>query len=169
MGNGGGDSCRNCAYNVAVQEMGPFPLGTASSEKSTDEWRSLSRCSLRSVDISYPFSTFCANFRWVGQESESEEALGLIYAEGYTEELWTYPRIPWHGENEVFKVSNDRSSAELKCFVCGRESDKWLLVMDSEGAHVFCCNAHYVNWWRKVHSGEPLAYNYKELRDPGTV
>ena len=94
MGNGGGDSCRNCANNVAVQEMGPYPLGFFTRRKKQDRWRSLSRCSLRNVNISYPFSTYCANFHWVGQESESEEVLGPIYAEGYTEEKWTYPRIP---------------------------------------------------------------------------
>ncbi len=169
MGNGGGDSCRNCALNVAVQEMGPYPLGLFTRRKKKERWRSLSRCSLRNLDIPHPFSTFCSNFKWPGQEREAGEVLGPIYAEGYTEEMWTYPRIPWHGEYEVFQVSPDMLGMEAKCSVCDRGSDKWLFVRDNDGAHVFCCNAHYVRWWRQVHSGEPVAYGYEELYDPGTV
>lgn len=166
MGNGGFDCCLQCAYNVAGQKLGRYPMGFFTRRRKKDEWRALSECSLRHVRIERPMGTYCPNFKYLGSEVTSEAIEGSIYASGYCEERWTYPRIPWHGSNEVFQVSQEMLGPDAKCFLCNRESNEWLLVSDNGSAHVFCCNLHYVRWWRKAHAGEPLQYGYEELHDP---
>ena len=167
MGNGGGDCCLQCAHNVAGQRLGRYPMGLFTRRRAKDKWLALSECSLRDVRIERPFGTYCANFRYLGTDATSDGIEGPIYAAGFTEERCTYPRIPWHGDHEVFQVSQEMLNADVRCFVCDREAGAWLLVVDDGSAHVFCCNAHYMKWWREAHAGESLHYSYDELEDPG--
>ncbi len=173
MPNGGGDCCRNCAYNVAAQKLGRYPESSffKKKKKQKKDWGELSECSLRKVSIHYFYSTFCANFRRVGEEVIEVPVKGPIYAQGYTEEQWTYPRIPWHGDNEVFLISREVIGDKgAVCNVCDRELENGLLVLARKKVGlVFCCNAHYIHWRQETHPGEELAYSYHELRDPDDV
>ena len=173
MPNGGSDCCMNCTYNIAVQKLGRFPKGTVlkKKEKEQEEWRALSECSLRKVNVNFTSGTFCANFRRIGEDAIPVPVVEPIYAEGYTEKKWTYPRIPWNGNYEVFLVGRELLGDKVAvCNVCERVLENGLIVRVSESdVLAFCCNAHYMRWWFDCHPEEELAYSYHELHDPDAV
>ena len=173
MPNGGSDCCMNCAYNVAVQKLGrlSFDSGDPNNDEKQKEWRVLSACSLRKIRVNNIMGTFCANCRPAEEEAIHCEIEGPVYASGYHEESWTYPRIPWHGENEVFQVSRELFEGNVPlCDLCDRELEKGLLVMVSDDKAVaFCCNSHYMRWWFERHPDEKVAFDFSRLYDPDAV
>ncbi len=70
-------SCGDCAYNIAVQEMGcsGFPY---------EKFSALSRCSLRNVSIKHTYWNTCYNFKGVingyAEIEDGIEIIGPIYA-----------------------------------------------------------------------------------------
>ena len=159
MPNGGSDCCAFCAHNLASQEIGPFELG--SSKEVHEQWRARSACVLRRVGVPLPMSTFCANFARCGTEVVPRPLEGPVYAQGHSEPTVTYPRLPWHGEDQpwFWDVAGI-------CSVCGREIEEGIKVTTDGWVYKFCCNSHYMRWWFEQHPDEPLHYRYDQLGDP---
>jgi hypothetical protein len=140
MPNGGSDCCGNCVFNRAVQDLGPNP----SLDRLQEFWRR-SYCTLRDVDVSNPFYTYCESIRFVGQSAGSANELspeGDIYASGLQE---TPMRIPWHGKVEP------RVAVPCVCSACGRQVEQGITIKHQGGELGFCSNGHYVDWWQTEH------------------
>ena len=152
MANGGHDNCLTCGFNRANSGQWGFP-----PEEDLEAWTRPGHCTIRQTDIPNPLMTFCANYR-----TRETAPRGEIYSEGLTEEACTYPRIPWHaGQGPRMKDSAGQ------CGVCGRSFTRGIRLALRDGSTLrFCCNAHYLKWWRQQHPGEVLAYDYSMMKDP---
>ena len=150
MPNGGPDCCGNCAHNPAVQKMShPQP------DKPEQFWE-LSHCTLRDVNITNPFWTYCPNFIY-GKNPEtrnkSEKPNGWITSSGLFE---GYVRIPWNGINEPIL------SLSVTCSVCKKMTDNGIKVQHESKLYEFCTNRHYVEWWVSIHKDNSFnPENYK--------
>ena len=105
----------------------------------------LSHCTLRAVNITQPFWTYCQNFGHGEQHSEThevEEPKGWIFANGLYE---GYLRIPWHGTAEPLV------SVPCECLLCGRTTANGIAVRHQDEDVGFCTNRHYIDWWKTVH------------------
>lgn len=162
MPNGGTDCCAHCSHNLATQKYGPYKDSESVSWKH--DWLMDSECGLRRIRVPYTHQTFCANFRSWRDQAEKEQILGPIYSQGHSEPGVTYPRIPWHEDNQPHL--NQIVGA---CSVCSRQIVPAVGVISEGDLLKFCCNAHYMRWWYTAHPGEELAYDYGRLRDPDTV
>ena len=62
-----------------------------------------------------------------------------------------YRRIPWYGKNrpQIVKVTGT-------CSVCNDPFENGIQVDDEKGPARFCCNAHYLEWWKQRHPDEKL-------------
>ena len=144
MPNGGPDCCGNCSYNRAVQEMAhPHP------EQRKKFW-DLSYCTLREVNITNPFWTYCRNFTYGKRPEERDqtaELKGGISASGLYE---GYVRIPWDGKNEP------RVCVPTICDTCQRKTTEGIVVEHEDKSYGFCTNRHYVEWWKTMHPDNPL-------------
>lgn len=144
MPNGGSDCCGNCIHNRAVQEIG------RPKRDQFEKFAELSYCTLRDVNITHPFWTYCRNRRSGGRRrnpSVQEQPIGWIFASGLYEN--SYVRIPWNGPNEP------HANVATECCTCGRKTDRGITV-EHEGATLgFCTNRHYVEWWKTIHD-DPL-------------
>ena len=65
---------------------------------------------------------------------------GLIFYPGLREHC--YSRIPAHGSTKPLLTNNGR------CDICGDEFSRGVLI--KEITH-FCCNKHYLQWWKDRH------------------
>lgn len=139
MPNGGPDNCGTCGFNARNKGewRNPKPDETISAF-----------CTIRKVAVPHDHWTYCAN--WHSKRPEPE---GPIYASGLYER--GYRRIPWHGP-----VAPETAEAG-RCCVCGSEFgglERGLEVAQVERpALQFCCNAHYLQWWREQHPGQAAA------------
>jgi hypothetical protein len=123
------------------------------------------------VTIPYPSWTYCANIR-----TRSSTPAGPIFITGLKEfgakpieedNMWiidpsgaTYVRVP----------CDDDRFPELGtsgvCCICSRKFQNGIgLATDKEMALGFCCNKHYVDWWKWKHPDEELWWKY-DLQDP---
>lgn len=152
MPNGGPDCCGNCSHNRAVQEMAhPHP------EQRERFWQ-LSRCTLRDVNITNPFWTYCHNFTYgkhPEQRNKNESPIGWISASGLYE---GYVRIPWNDRDEP------RVSVTTTCAICGRKTDEGIEVDHDGHSFGFCTNRHYVQWWKTLHQDDTL--NPEDFESP---
>ena len=93
--------------------------------------------------------TYCQNWH-----TRTREPLGPIYASGLYET--GYCRIPWHGNIEPEQIGAG------VCIECGDRFAAGLQIAGVESAtREFCCNLHYLQWWRREHPGEdaPMSHN----------
>ena len=90
-------------------------------EKTEEFWK-ISYCTLRDVNITNPFWTYCPNFNY-GKNPEnrnkSEKPNGWITSSGLFE---GYVRIPWNGINEPIL------SLSVTCSVCKKMTDNGIKV-----------------------------------------
>ena len=145
MPNGGSDNCGRCPFNQAsmLVEDNPHQLKD-------------SFCTIRNLPIRNPLWTYCWNRR-----SRSEKPQGPVFTQGIYEN--GYCRIPWNGKHEP------RSYVAGKCEVCGRIfKEQGIEVLDNNLSLQFCCNAHYIQWWKDKHRGVVLPYEYI-FEDPDTA
>lgn len=132
MPNGGSDCCGECDFNPNSLYLNKDLLpGDAGS------------CAIRGLDVSRPFSTYCANFHTGSRVPE-----GPVFA-GFHE----YGRLPWHGDLEVIYNPTE----EGPCAVCGAARCVLLLATPT-GNHRFCGSDHYLQWWRGEHPGRDGEY-----------
>ena len=141
MPNGGPDCCGNCGHNRARQ------MKISPSERV--KFWSASHCTLRDVNITNPFWTYCRNYLHGRLEDMGDKApakpIGWVMANGLYE---GYVRIPWHGAVEP------HVSVPATCSVCERKTDEGIEVMHEGAALGFCTNRHYIQWWRTVHQDD---------------
>ncbi|MBC8256410.1 MAG: hypothetical protein H8E85_03795 [Candidatus Marinimicrobia bacterium] len=152
MPNGGPDCCGNCSHNKSVQKMAhPQP-------ERTEEFWELSHCTLRDVNISNPFWTYCSNFNY-GKNPEkrnlSEKIIGFITASGLYE---GYVRIPWNDKLEP------KISTSTICSICKRMVDYGIDVNHKGDVIGFCTNKHYLKWWVTIHGKND--YNPDNYQSP---
>jgi|TARA_B100001971_G_C18139588_1_gene509624 hypothetical protein len=152
MPNGGPDCCGNCSYNKAVQKMAhPQP------EKTEEFWK-ISYCTLRDINITNPFWTYCSNFIYGKKPEErnkSENPIGWITASGLYE---GYVRIPWNGKIEP------KVSVPVTCSVCQRIVDDGIKIEHNADILGFCTNRHYLEWWASIHKSKE--YNPEDYISP---
>jgi hypothetical protein len=113
-------------------------------------------CTIRGADIPNPLWTYCVNC-----ESKGPTPVGPICTVGLPEEKsgYLYPRIPWHGKRQP------RLDVPGTC-ACGRFTERGIAVETDEGERHFCCNGHYVKWWRQEHPSESYKWDLKEWPEP---
>lgn len=142
MPNGGPDCCGTCGFNRVNNGKWRFP--------ERDSAREPSYCTIRHQSILRPFWTYCMNWHTQSNIPDGPIFTSGTYAMGYC-------RIPWHDNNEP------RICVAGKCFVCGHLYEKGIEVNvgDTE-VRQFCCNAHYVRWWKENHPFEELPWDYKQ-------
>jgi len=124
-------------------------------EKRKRFWE-LSHCTLRDVNISNPFWTYCHNFTY-GKRSEErnlkDEPAGWIYSSGLYE---GYVRIPWDDTIEP------QVSVPAKCVICKRETKEGIVVEHAGTKLGFCTNRHYVQWWKTIHEDASIETEHYE-------
>ena len=140
MPNGGPDNCSNCLHNRALREA--ESLGISGPVSFIEH----SHCSLRGVDLTRPFWTYCANIN-AHQHPSDECPRGPIFASGLYE---GYVRIPWHGDAEP------QIEVPATCAICGREVDSGITIEHEDAVHGFCTNRHYVEWWKRHHADDRI-------------
>jgi len=116
-------------------------------EDPTRFWE-LSHCTLRDVDITNPFWTYCRNFGYgkhPASRNQEEAPSGWITSSGLYE---GYVRIPWHD-----KVA-PRVAVPTLCSVCGRKIDKGIEIDLEQQVLGFCTNRHYLEWWITIHNDQ---------------
>jgi hypothetical protein len=74
---------------------------------------------------------------------------GQLFVPGLCENR-VYFRIPAHGD--VRPIIVDKGS----CDVCGSDFNQGIMVKE---VTYFCCNKHYLQWWRKEHPWEYQEFN----------
>ncbi len=144
MPNGGPDCCGNCSHNKSVQEMAhPHP------EKFEEFWE-LSFCTLREINITNPFWTYCENFTYgkhPEERNENENPSGLISSSGLYE---GYVRIPWDGANEP------NVSVPAECIICDIKTNEGITIEHNRENIEFCTNRHYIQWWKTIHDDDSI-------------
>jgi len=150
MPNGGIDNCGLCGFNRANAGV------WWNHENITKEKLENAFCTLRSVKVTVPMWTYCLNF-----ETKKTEPDGPICMVGLIEKKpgWLYARIPWHGTREP------KLCVAGTCG-CGRAVAEGIAVQTEDGPQFFCCNAHYIAWWRKQHPNETYRWDLKEWPEP---
>jgi hypothetical protein len=111
-------------------------------------------CTISSVKIANPLWTYCVNCH-----SKAPTPDGPICMVGLHEKKYLYVRIPWHG------ARRPRLMVPGTC-VCGRFAKDGIAVETDEGEEHFCCNAHYVAWWKQQHPGESYKWDLKAWPEP---
>ena len=139
MPNGGPDCCGNCSHNKSVQEIAhPQPWAEFNSY-----------CTLRKVEISAAFWTYCNNFEY-GKSPENRQLsvkpIGPITSSGLYE---GYVRIPWLGDIAPSVVGDNDDDADLSCCVCGFRSKSGITLKAKSESKSFCTNRHYLEWWNQ--------------------
>ncbi len=86
--------------------------------------------------------TYCQNWH-----TRTREPIGPIYASGIYE--GGYRRIPWHG-----LVAPEFVQSGV-CSECGASINDGISIPAVERAPItFCCNLHYLQWWKRQHPDE---------------
>ena len=140
MPNGGIDNCGECDYNqVNIDGL------TSLSDRKKNAY-----CIIRKTVIRKPFYTYCNNFSF-NLKKQSPIPEGPIYSSGFYDDKIDHVRIPWHNKYEP------QVNLPGNCCVCNQAFENGIeLDMDSEGIIHFCCNAHYIQWWKYKHPNEIL-------------
>ena len=151
MPNGGSNCCGECVCNRAVREM-----SDSYADKSSDRFWDLSFCTLRQVNITDPFWTYCHNWFPSGSDRDiseilSQEPIGWISKSGLYE---GYVKIPWHGliEPDV--------SVPCTCIMCDRITESGIALELESEVLGFCTNLHYVEWWKTQHLESDIDISY---------
>ena len=133
MPNGGPDSCGTCGFNRRNRGVWRNP---------TPDEREVSFCEIRDIPISADHWTYCQNWH-----TRTPQPIGPVYASGLYES--GYRRIPWHGN-----VEPERTAPGI-CAECGEHFGEGIQIATIESAaKQFCCNLHYLMWWKREHPEE---------------
>ncbi len=150
MPNGGPDCCGNCSHNRAVQEMAhPHP-------DKREQFLELSRCTLRDINITNPFWTYCKNFSYgkkPEERNQQESINGLVTSSGLYE---GYVRIPWDNNNEP------QVSIPAICKICGLKTQEGIIIESDNVSYGFCTNRHYIEWWKSRHNDDTFNPDHYE-------
>jgi hypothetical protein len=141
MPNGGLDNCGVCGFNRANEGV----WGRA--DYTADERLDNAFCTIRGVKIHNALWTYCANC-----ESKHPAPDG---PSGYL-----YPRIPWHG------VHKPTLNVVGTCSRCGRFAEKGIAIQADDAEMNFCCNGHYVKWWREQNPNESFRWDHDKWPEP---
>jgi hypothetical protein len=150
MPNGGTDNCGVCGFNRANEGV------WGRDDYTSDERLDNAYCATRGVAIPNALWTYCVNCH-----SREPTPTGPICMVGLHEEKsgYLYVRIPWHGKRQP------KLDVPGTC-VCGRFTERGIAVETDGGKRHFCCNGHYVNWWRQQHPNESYKWDLKEWPEP---
>lgn len=143
MPNGGKDCCGNCFHNLA-RKIGIEP----GQEKL---FLAASHCTLRDLNITIPFYTYCSSFRsyaWSEDVKVGKQPVGWVYAGGIYEKK--YCRIPWNDKNEP------KVYVSAECVVCGSKAGRGISVKHDGSRLGFCSNRHYIEWWKTIHKDDSV-------------
>ena len=133
MPNGGPDNCSTCGFNRRNRGLWRNP------EPDESE---MPFCEIRGVPIANDHWTYCENWH-----TRTQVPVGPIYASGLYER--TYCRIPWHG------AIAPEFPGSGTCAECGEAVQDGISIPMMESAPLnFCCNRHYLEWWKRQHPGE---------------
>jgi len=142
----GSDNCGTCAFNQA--NNGKW------GHQTNQETKEQHYCKIRKISISNPFYTYCANWH-----TKKDEPDGPMFSPGRSS---AYVRIPWNNEREP------KTHVRGKCSICGATFAKGIKVNTDKGEEVqFCCDRHYVKWWKIKHPDQQLGWDivYPEQRE----
>lgn len=143
MPNGGPDNCSTCGFNR--RNAGLW-------RNSAPDETQLPFCEIRGVPVPYDHWTYCQNWH-----TRTSDPIGPIYASGIYDEC--YRRIPWHGAVPPEFVTTG------VCSECSAPIHDGISIPSVEGAPLaFCCNLHYLDWWKRQHPGEdaPMSHGIGE-------
>lgn len=133
----GSDNCGTCAFNQANNGKWGYQTNQATKE--------LAYCKIRKVSISNPIYTYCANWH-----TKKDAPDGPMFSPGLSS---AYVRIPWNNEREP------KPHVRGKCSICGTTFAKGIKVNTDKGEEVqFCCDRHYVKWWKIKHPDQQLGW-----------
>ena len=133
MPNGGPDNCGTCGFNRRNRGVWRNP--------EPDE-HAPSFCEIRYIFLTSDHWTYCQNWH-----TRTPQPIGPVYASGLYEN--GYRRIPWHGN-----VEPERAAPGI-CGECGEYfADGIQIAALESAARQFCCNLHYLRWWKREHPGE---------------
>ena len=155
MPNGGSNCCGECYFNKAVWEM--LDLSYEQLNEQFDNFCNLSFCTLRQVNITHPFWTYCFNFtprEFINHGTltvPAQEPQGRISASGLYE---GYAKIPWHGSIEPDVL------VPCTCIICARVTDGGITIQVINEVLGFCTNLHYVEWWKTQHPESDIDISY---------
>ena len=144
MPNGGPDNCSTCGFNRRNNGV----WGNSARDDSEMPF-----CEIRGVLVLNDHWTYCQNWH-----TRTRAPVGPIYASGIYDEC--YRRIPWHGA-----VAPELINAGV-CNECGDPVHDGISIPVLEGAPLaFCCNLHYLEWWKRQHPEEdaPMSYDIWQL------
>jgi len=155
MPNGGGDNCGHCPFNEVLANPAGRP-GWAEADHGY--------CSIRQTRIEVALWTYCLN-----QRTRSPEPDGPIFSCGHAEPGRIYPRIPWHGDQ-----APQLGHADAECVMCGGPCEDSVLrqgirIEAEDGWKQFCCNGHYVTWWKDLHPGERIDFWDRDWPEPDRI
>jgi hypothetical protein len=133
MPNGGPDNCGTCGFNRRNRGIWRNP--------EPDEAQT-SFCEIRNVAMLADHWTYCQNWH-----THTRSPIGPIYSSGADE--GGYRRIPWHGLVAPEFVQSGVFSE------CWASIDDGISIAAVESAPLaFCCNLHYLQWWKRQHPNE---------------
>jgi hypothetical protein len=133
MPNGGADNCGTCGFNRRNRGIWGNP---------TPDESQMPFCEIRNVMVPADLWTYCRNWH-----TRSRQPIGPVYTSGLYEQ--SYQRIPWHGSIEP------QMGLSGICSECGAGFSDGILIPAAERSPLqFCCNQHYMQWWRKQHPDE---------------
>lgn len=133
MPNGGPDNCGTCGFNRRNRGIWRNPAPDESDPPF---------CEIRGLVVLIDHWTYCQNWH-----SRTRQPIGPVYASGLYEN--GYRRIPWHGA-----IAPETGESGV-CCECGQPFADGIAVPAVERqSWQFCSNLHYLEWWKRMHSGE---------------
>lgn len=150
MPNGGIENCGTCGFNQVNKGV------WGAIDYKDDEQFDNAYCTIRNVRIENPLWTYCVNCHSMDSEPE-----GPICMVGLAEKVagYLYARIPWHGNEKP------QLCVPGPC-ECGRFAQEGIAIETANGTKHFCCNGHYVKWWRSEHPGETYKWSLETWPEP---
>lgn len=152
MPNGGSDNCLFCRFNRLNKENfdKAHDLFFQRVPESADPADYISFCTIRNLPIDKPLATYCLNQRPGGDYFPHGKDFSTTPCDAvYTLGTNGYERIPWNGANAP------RIYVPGTCLVCGIKFEDGIEVDTDTGVPAqFCCNDHYLAWWKEKHPGE---------------
>ena len=138
MPNGGPDNCSTCGFNRCNRGVWRNPAPDESQPPF---------CEIRGVPIFNDHWTYCQNWH-----TRTPAPVGPIYASGMYDQ--SYRRIPWHGA-----IAPEPIGSGI-CNECSGPVHDGLSIPAVEGAPLaFCCNLHYLQWWKRQHPDEDAPWS----------
>lgn len=133
MPNGGPDNCSTCGFNRRNRGQWRNPAPDESQ---------LPFCEIRVLPVLADHWTYCENWH-----SHTRDPIGPIYSSGIYDS--SYRRIPWHGAIEPEPINSGA------CNECGSSVQDGISIAAVESSPLaFCCNLHYLQWWKRQHPDE---------------